>query len=121
MMDQQGSFVGYLMRLCRTEQDHGVQIGIAQAVAAHAYGVRLDELLRRDADDTVQRARQVAMYLAHTVLRLGQRECGRGFERDHKAVAYACRRVEEAREDPAFDRTVQWLESMLRRASGAGT
>ena len=102
-----------------TEKDHLTQIGLAQAVAAHAYGVRLDELLRRDGDETVTRARQVAMYLAHIVLKLGQRECGRGFYRNHRAVAHACRRVEESREDPAFDRTVEWLESLLHRASGA--
>ena len=101
-----------------TDQAHVAQIGMAQAVAAHAYGVRLDELFRRG-DETTRRARRVAMYLAHIVMRLGQRECGRGFYCDHRAVAYACRRVEEAREDPAFDRTVQWLESLLRRASGA--
>ena len=95
------------------------QIGMAQAVAAHAYGVRLDELFRRKGDDTVRRARHVAMYLAHIVLRLGQRECGRGFYCDHRVVAYACRHVEEAREDPAFDRTLQWLESLVRRAAGA--
>ena len=101
-----------------TKEDRRLQIGIAQAVTAHAYGIRLDSLLRRDADDTVQRARQVAMYLAHIVLRLGHRECARGFERDHKTVANACRRVEEARENPDFDRTVQWLECVLRRCSG---
>jgi chromosomal replication initiation ATPase DnaA len=110
---------GVIMADDGTNSDQKRQIDMAQAVAAHAYGVRTDELLRRDGDDAVHRARQVAMYLAHIVLRLGQRECGRGFGRDHKAVANACRRVEEARKDPAFDRTVQWLESLLRRASGA--
>ena len=99
------------------DQDHVAEIGMAQAVAAHAYGVRLDELFRRG-DETTRRARQVAMYLAHIVMRLGQRECGRGFYCDHRAISYACRRVEEAREDPAFDRTVQWLEALIRRASG---
>jgi hypothetical protein len=35
------------------------------------------------------------------------------------AVVHACRRVEEAREDPGFDRTVEWLETLVRRAAGA--
>jgi chromosomal replication initiation ATPase DnaA len=111
--------VGYRMGQLGTKDDYKAQISIAQAVAAHAYGVRFDELMRKGGDDTVQRARQVAMYLAHIVMKLGQRECGRGFGRDHKAVAHACRRVEEAREDASFDLTVQWLESVLRRAAGA--
>lgn len=92
-------------------------IGLAQAIAAQAYGLSLKELEARNrmADE----ARLVAMYLARVVLGLGLRETGRRFGRNHKAVLNACRRVEEAREDPSFDRTVEWLETVLRRAAGA--
>ena len=100
-----------------TAKDHKGQIGLAQAVAAHAYGLALDDL--NGGGEEAGRARQVAMYLARVVLRLGLRETGRGFGRDHKTVFHACRRVEEAREDPAFDRTVEWLETLVRRAAGA--
>jgi chromosomal replication initiation ATPase DnaA len=86
-------------------------------VAAHAYGLTLQEL--GSGKRIAARARQVAMYLSHVVLHLGLRETGRGFGRNHMAVAHACRRVEEAREDPAFDRTVEWLETLVRRAAGA--
>jgi chromosomal replication initiation ATPase DnaA len=95
--------------------DRKTEIGLAQAVAAHAFGVSLQEL--GGPKRIAGRARQVAMYLAHVGLRLGLRETGRGFGRNHMAVVHACRRVEEAREDPAFDRTVEWLETMVRRAA----
>jgi chromosomal replication initiation ATPase DnaA len=97
-------------------KDHKGQIGLAQAVAAHAYGLSLKEL--QQPNRMAAQARQVGMYLACVVLRRGLRETGREFGRDHKAVAHACRRIEEAREDPAFDRTVEWLETLVRRAAG---
>jgi len=90
-------------------------IGLAQAVAAHAYGLSFSELDGRTRD--AGRARQVAMYLARVSLRLGLRETARGFRRNHRAVSHACRRVEDARENPAFDRTVEWLETLVRRAA----
>jgi chromosomal replication initiation ATPase DnaA len=102
----------------RTEQDYNRSIGLAQAVAAHAYGLTLRQLTAQPANPATTRPRQVAMYLARVALRLGSREIGRAFGRDHKAVLHACRRIEAAREDPAFDRTVEWLESFLRRAAG---
>ena len=97
-------------------RDHRSEIGLAQAIAAHAFGVAPDDL--NDGNDNAGRARQVAMYLARVVLKIGLRETGRAFGRDHKTIFHACRRVEEAREDPAFDRTVEWLESLVRRAAG---
>jgi chromosomal replication initiation ATPase DnaA len=98
------------------KKDHKGEIGLAQAVAAHAYGLSLDQLQERNR--LAAHARQVAMYLAAVGLRRSLRETGRGFGRDHKAIAHACRRIEEAREDPAFDRTVEWLETLVRRAAG---
>src|SRR3982750_3510198 len=97
-------------------KDHKGEIGLAQAVAAYAYGLTLKELEGRN--KLAVHARQVGMYLARMSLRRSLRETGRGFGRNHKAVAHACRRIEQAREDPVFDRTVQWLEMLVRRAAG---
>lgn len=58
------------------------------------------------------------MYLSRTVLKRGLREVGRAFGRSHPTVLHACRRIEELREDPAFDRTLDWLEPLVRRAAG---
>jgi len=98
------------------KEDGKAQIGLAQAVAAHAYGLTLTDLELQN--EKASRARDVGMYLARVALRRSLRETGRGFRRDHKTVAHACRRIEEAREDAAFDRTVEWLETLVRRAAG---
>lgn len=94
-------------------------MGIAQAMVAHTFGVPMDTLTASaTGNGQAVRARQVAMYLCQMVLKLGPREIARAFHRTHPAVLHACRRVEEAREDPGFDRTVDWLETLLRRAAG---
>lgn len=95
-------------------------VGLAQAVAAHSFGVPMEAMTADHAGTRqARRARQVAMYLSRMVLKLGPTEISRAFRRTHPAVINACKRVEEAREDPSFDRTVEWLETLLRRAAGA--
>lgn len=68
----------------------------------------------------VARARQVAMYLAHVGLGLSYTDAGRLFGRDRTTVAHACRLVEEQREDPRFDASLDYLEQTLRARLGAG-
>lgn len=62
----------------------------------------------------VARARQVAMYLAHVGLGLSYTDAGRLFGRDRTTVAHACRLVEERRDDPRFDASLDYLEQTLR-------
>jgi len=62
----------------------------------------------------VARARQVAMYLAHTVCGLSFTDVGEMFERDRTTVSHACSVVEEAREDRQFDRALDMLERSTR-------
>lgn len=59
-------------------------------------------------------ARQVAMYLAHVVCELSLTAVGRLFGRDRSTVAHACRRIENAREGPQFDRAVAKVEHSVR-------
>jgi chromosomal replication initiation ATPase DnaA len=59
-------------------------------------------------------ARQVAMYLAHVGGGLTYTQVGRLFARDRTTVAHACWRVEDLREDAAFDRIVELLEGVMR-------
>ena len=54
------------------------------------------------------------MYLAHVVLGLTLTEVGQVFARDRTTVAYACGRVEDLRDDLAFDRSLELLEGVLR-------
>jgi hypothetical protein len=68
-------------------------------------------------------ARQSAMYLAHVTFGLNYAEVGRAFGRDRTTAAYACRLIEERRDDPAVDAVLGSLESAcgaLRRRLSAG-
>ncbi len=61
-------------------------------------------------------ARHLAMYLAHTGLGWPLARVGAAFGRDRTTVGHACRRVEDRRDDPGFDRSVEALEDCLRHA-----
>lgn len=65
---------------------------------------------------TASRVRQIAMYVAHVVLRLTQAEVGRGFGRDRTTVAHACQVIEDMRDDLEFDRVVLTLERIAHAA-----
>ncbi|MEM1306596.1 MAG: helix-turn-helix domain-containing protein [Pseudomonadota bacterium] len=78
---------------------------------------QLDELLLRmptRGRAKIARARQAAMYLAHTVCGLSLTEVGSIFERDRTTVAHACAVIEEYREDPPFDRAMDMMERSTR-------
>lgn len=97
------------LRLCRV---------VSALVAAQAE-VPVDVMLAHSrCRAPVAAARQLAMYVAHVGLGLPQRDVARGFLRDRTTVAHACRRVEDQRDDPAFDRHVAWLEACARWAVG---
>ena len=55
-------------------------------------------------------ARQMAMYLAHTVLGRSFSEVGLLFDRDRTTAAHACRLIEGRRDDPAIDAALHALE-----------
>lgn len=61
--------------------------------------------------------RQVAMYLCHVVLGVNLTGVGRIFRRHRRTAAYACRIVEDARDDRTFDRTLEVLEAATRMAA----
>jgi len=59
-------------------------------------------------------ARQVAMYLAHVAWGLTLTEVGHVFARDRTTVAHACGLIEDSRDDPTLDRSLELLEGVLR-------
>lgn len=59
-------------------------------------------------------ARQVSMYLAHVAYGLTLTDVGRMFQRDRTTVSHACIVVEDRRDQPDFDRSLDLLESVLR-------
>jgi chromosomal replication initiation ATPase DnaA len=60
-------------------------------------------------------ARQVAMYLAHVACGLSFSEIGRVFARDRTTVSHACAVIEDSRDDPPTDRTLDLLEAVVGR------
>jgi chromosomal replication initiation ATPase DnaA len=97
-----------------------------EAVVASAFGIRARTLRAPGRGRApVAFARQVAIYLAHTRLRLGYSAAGRLFGRDRTTATHACRVIEEKREDGSLDtildcleRSVDlWLRSARRRTA----
>ncbi|WP_196259277.1 helix-turn-helix domain-containing protein [Pelagibacterium limicola] len=86
---------------------------VVQIVAAHK-GVARNELLQPTRSRAaVAASRQIAMYLCHVLLGLNLTEVGHYFGRDRTTVSHACARIEDAREDPAFDTEIQGLEDRI--------
>ncbi len=61
----------------------------------------------------VSLARQIAMYLAHVAFSLSLTQTGRLFGRDRTTVAHACGVVEDLRDDPAIDKALSVLATIL--------
>jgi hypothetical protein len=59
-------------------------------------------------------ARQVAMYLAHVVCGGKLTHIGKHYGRDRTTVAYACRIVEDRRDERSVDMSLDFLEGALR-------
>jgi chromosomal replication initiation ATPase DnaA len=86
-------------------------------IVAALFSVPSKELRRAGRTaDSVSRVRQIAMYVAHVVLRLTQGEVGRGFGRDRTTVVHACHTIEDLRDDAEFDRIVSTVEQIAQAA-----
>jgi DnaA-like protein len=84
---------------------------LLEEAAAAAFGIPAKEMRRRSRRCArVAFARQSAMYLAHVVLGLTYKEVGLLFHRHRTTTAYACRLVEDRRDDPAIDIRLDMLE-----------
>ncbi|CAL4868901.1 Chromosomal replication initiator protein DnaA [Asticcacaulis sp. MM231] len=62
------------------------------------------------------RARQIAMYLAYVSFQWPLARIGAAFGRDRTAAGYACRLVEDLRDDRGFDSRLDRLETCLKNA-----
>lgn len=67
---------------------------------------------RRDA--RTSRARQLAMYLTYVAWQWPLYRIGAVFGRDRTTVGYACRRIEDLRDNRDVDATLDWLEACLQ-------
>ena len=101
----------------RRRSDVQMAAFIAQAVA-YSTGVGASEIAdltgRRGAP--AARARQIAMYLAHTNLSWPLWRVGEAFNRDRTTAGHACAVVERLRDDREFDRRLEEVEACLAAA-----
>jgi chromosomal replication initiation ATPase DnaA len=95
----------------------GERVLLVQTAVAEVTGVALAQLASEKRGNLrAAFARQMAMYLCHLVFDLNARRLSDAFGRDRATVRHALRRVEDLRENREFDRTLRWLEEMLRRS-----
>lgn len=86
---------------------------------AAAFSVPVDTLTTsRRGSPAIARARQCAMYLAHTAFGLSHRAVGLMFGRDRTTVAHACRRIEDWRDNSSADAVLLTLEESCRAVAG---
>jgi chromosomal replication initiation ATPase DnaA len=92
---------------------------LAKAIAAHAFGVTLEEMrTETHGHPHTALARQVAMYLSHIVFGMTMSEVAHAFLRHKTTAHHALRRIEGLRDDAEFDRSLYRLEATLRSAAG---
>lgn len=86
---------------------------LAQEIASAFFAIPVCEIERPGrASAPVSEARHVAMYLAHVVFQIPLSAMAEGFGRDRTTIAYAIRRIEDRRDDHAFDSIVERLECL---------
>lgn len=92
-----------------------LRAGVAQVLVAHTYGVTIDDMISPTRlSRKASFARQVAIYLCRAVFQMENAELAHAFARDRSTILQAVRHVQTMREDPEFDRTLCWLDTVLR-------
>jgi chromosomal replication initiation ATPase DnaA len=96
-----------------------VACALAARLAAGASGVAASEVVSsKRASRRVSTARQIGIYLAHTAAGLPLTKVAEYFGRDRTTAAYACRLIEDRRDDRKFDAEIEELENLLRAICG---
>lgn len=114
----------------------------AAAAAAGSEAITVPEHLRHTIDQVVARvfdvppsklggerrdlapialARQIAMYTAHVTFGLSLTRVGLIYRRDRTTVRHACSLVEDRRDEPDFDRSLDLIEGIVRCEASART
>lgn len=90
---------------------------LAARLAADDGGVPFHAVLHpRRLSHAVSTTRALAMYLAHVSLGLPMSAVARSFGRHRSTVAHACRRMEDRRDFPGWDRRLAALEDRIGRS-----
>jgi chromosomal replication initiation ATPase DnaA len=92
-------------------------VGFVTHLVSLATGVPAGEInAPKRVSNTAVRARQLAIYLTHITFHWSLNRVAYAFGRDRTTCGHACRKIEDLREDAAFDRRLSELEACLRQA-----
>ena len=62
--------------------------------------------------------KHLSIYLSHVVLGHSMRKIARGFELDRTSVSYACRRIEDKRDDEKYEKFISSCERLIDILAG---
>jgi chromosomal replication initiation ATPase DnaA len=107
----------YRQKVAAAALNDASQAGFVLDLVALATGVPSAALRSRTRNHArAARARQIAMYLAYVGYSWPLKRVGLAFGRDRTTAGYACRLIEDLRDDRAFDAELERLEDCLRTA-----
>ena len=89
---------------------------LAMSLASYALDVPLSKVMGGARDPRSALARMAAMYVAHVAFGMNTTRVGFAFGRDRSTVTYACRLMEDRRDDARFDRWMEALEQSVQAA-----
>ncbi|UIJ70657.1 helix-turn-helix domain-containing protein [Aurantimonas sp. HBX-1] len=93
---------------------------LAREIASAFFAIPVTDIARPSrAVAPVCEARHVAMYLAHVVFQVSLSGIAEAFGRDRTSVAHAVRRIEDRRDDAAFDTMLTRLETLAHAVKTA--
>ena len=95
---------------------------VTVGVVAVALGIEPAKILSSSRRAPAVYARHVAMYFLHTIFQMKHRDIGEALGRDRSTAAYACRVIEERRDESWLDSLLDCLERAIdiRREADGG-
>ena len=99
---------------CLKRADDRLLATFVNQMVASAFELPSDRLLRCDRGNArATRARQISIYLMHTALSFSLATISRVYNKDRTTIGYACRVIEDLRDNPAFDDRIIELENTI--------
>lgn len=90
-------------------------------IIADQFDIPVDQMMcKTRACAKAARARQIAIYLAHTVFSIAYGHAADFFNRDRTTISHACKMIEDQRDDIEFDLKIEKMEAQLLAATHAG-
>lgn len=87
---------------------------LAEGYVSRAFCIKPGEFfINSRGPKNVAEARQLMMYLAHVEFGIPLRAVGQRYQRDRTTASYACRTIENRREDPVYDELVREIENLV--------